>query len=255
MKSTCVDTSEEMRRRAVLDWRGAGDCIRAVRSVVGRVLPPQARHIAMNLGLKHPTVSHEPHFDWHGKELFERHICTATVYLEYGSGGSTFWAHNKVRVLVTVDSDRTFLGAIKRKLERTESPRAEARFIYANIGFVKEWGEPIFVRPTPRRVAKWKQYVVAPWTDLQARGLKPDLILVDGRFRVACVLQSLLKLRGQTNCRILVDDYPERAHYHAMEEFATVCEIHGRMALVKAKPWFCVESCEKKLAEFQKDWR
>lgn len=44
------------------------------------------------------------------------------------------------------------------------------------------------------------------------------MVLVVGRFRVACFVYSLLC--AQTRTIILFDDYANREHYHAVEEFS-----------------------------------
>ena len=55
---------------------------------------------------------------------------------------------------------------------------------------------------TPRRIAKWKSYPLAPWP---MRSL-PDLVLIDGRFRVACALVAIKNLYDKIDFEILFDD-------------------------------------------------
>jgi len=57
------------------------------------------------------------------------------------------------------------------------------------------------------------------------------LVLVDGRFRVACVLESLLSLSPLSETQILLDDYVGRPEYAVVEEYADV-KIVGRMAVL-----------------------
>src|SRR6202011_2502413 len=116
--------------------------------------------------------------------------------------------------------------------------RSQAVLIFANIGLTEEWGCPMFKRPTKRRIAKWGRYVTAPWEQLQNRGIEPDTILVDGRFRVACVLQSILNLGSASNCFILLDDYSDRSEYRAVEEFTDIHAVYGRMAVIVKKQKF-----------------
>ena len=56
-------------------------------------------------------------------------------------------------------------------------------------------------------------------------------MLVDGRFRVACVLESLLSLSPLSETKILLDDYVDRPEYAVVEEYADV-ELVGRMAVL-----------------------
>jgi hypothetical protein len=57
---------------------------------------------------------------------------------------------------------------------------------------------------------------------------------VGGRFRVACVLESLLSLSPLSNTQILLDDYAERPHYQVVERFADL-EMAGRMAVLRPR--------------------
>ena len=50
-----------------------------------------------------------------------------------------------------------------------------------------------------------------------------DFVLVDGRFRVACALQLLLRAREKTP-RILVHDFAQREYYAVLLEFFDVVE-------------------------------
>ena len=46
-----------------------------------------------------------------------------------------------------------------------------------------------------------------------------DLILVDGRFRVACTLQSILNCQNNKNLKILIHDYSFRDEYQIVEKY------------------------------------
>jgi hypothetical protein len=178
-------------------------------------------------------VPTEPHFDEASTLYFREQLQKARNYLEYGSGGSTILANQMVTNLVSVDSDASFLADVRRKLE-THDRRAMAKLIHVNIGLTQHWGMPVFTKPTRRRVRRWEEYAKAPWRYFRTIGQQPDLILVDGRFRVACVLESLLSLSPLSETQILLDDYVERPEYEVIEQFAQV-ELVGRMAVVRPR--------------------
>ncbi len=182
---------------------------------------------------RHFEVPSEPHFDDESAAYFRAQLESARSYLEYGSGGSTVLASRFVHTLVSVDSDGAFLGSVRRRLAE-DSSRAMTKLIHVNIGLTQDWGMPVFTRPTRRRVRRWEDYPTAPWRYLRSIAQQPDLILVDGRFRVACVLESLLSLSPLSNTRILLDDYRERPHYQVVEQFADV-ELVGRMAVLRPR--------------------
>ena len=63
---------------------------------------------------------------------------------------------------------------------------------------------------------------------VRAAGLQPDTVLVDGRFRVACFLASLIYL--QPGAVILWDDYRGRDSYYVVESIVKPTRFHGYMA-------------------------
>ena len=118
-----------------------------------------------------------------------------------------------------------------------------------NIGITREWGYPILARPTPRRQAKWKRLPTAPWAVLGSD--VPDTILIDGRMRVACALKSLLHVTGQT--RLLIDDYTGRK-YEAIERFAVLAAVRGRMAEFRKRTGFDDAACREALQVSHRIW-
>jgi hypothetical protein len=179
---------------------------------------------------RHFDVPTEPHFDEDSTRYFRQEVAKARNYLEYGSGGSTLLANKTVTNLVSVDSDASFLADVRQKLCEADR-RATAKLIHVNIGLTIDWGMPVFTKPTRRRIRRWEEYAKAPWRYFRTIGQQPDLILVDGRFRVACVLESLLSLSPLSEAKILLDDYVGRPEYSVVEQFADV-ELVGRMAVL-----------------------
>ena len=67
------------------------------------------------------------------------------------------------------------------------------------------------------------------------KNIYPDLILVDGRFRVACCL-NLLKFEkiNKGFSSIIIDDYSKRKEYHVLNSFFFIKKI-GRLAFLRPK--------------------
>jgi hypothetical protein len=192
-------------------------------------------------------VDPEPTFQPDELTFFKSIIPRTAIYLEYGSGGSTIFAARYVKVLVSVESDAVFKRAVARKIPATS---AEIHLSSPYIGVTAEWGTPVFGRPTKSRIKRWKRYPQAPWALL---GNKiPDTILVDGRMRVACALESLLRV-GPETC-LVVDDYADR-NYKAIEEFANLISMHGRMAEFRRKLDFDDTRCRVALEKAYSDLR
>ena len=103
------------------------------------------------------------------------------------------------------------------------------------------WGYP----STYRHRHRFRNYVHSPW---QHSPVKPDLVLIDGRFRVACFLHSLLTAEAGTP--ILFDDYTNRPHYHLVEEFCPIEQTEGRQALFRVPEELDRERIGKELEGF-----
>lgn len=84
----------------------------------------------------------------------------------------------------------------------------------------------------------WPNYPMA----FHLHGREADVVLVDGRFRVACAL--MVWLSGQSTTKVMIHDY-QREQYHVVEEVFDVLE--QAEALVVLQP-----SAEKHASE---QWR
>ena len=194
-------------------------------------------------------VPDAPHFDPASQPFFLDCLDRARSYLEYGSGGSTVLAGRSGKVFTTVDSDRFFLDQVRRKVG---DDGAAGRFIYADIGITGEWGYPLFRRITPARLRRWRRYAELPF---EGGGFTPDLILVDGRFRVACALVTTRELRHLPGTTLLIDDYAGRPHYHEVERFAELLAMHGRMAEFAIRPHVDRAALDRSIEQHARDWR
>ncbi|MBC7103712.1 MAG: hypothetical protein H5U13_10970 [Parvibaculum sp.] len=196
-------------------------------------------------------IPESPHFDAVSTEYFSRKIRESKHYLEYGSGGSTLLAQRFVQTLVSVESNRHFLRSVRKKL----APRKDGQFIKLmpiDIGRTGAWGYPIATEPTPSRIQAWRRYTEEPWKIFAERQVEPDLILIDGRFRAACALVSILNLKKDSNCIILIDDYEGRDEYKIVERFAVLENMHGRMAEFRTNKEFEIEEILKYIEEYSK---
>lgn len=158
------------------------------------------------------------------RERFSWLIQKANCYLEYGSGMSTVKAVElKIPNIVSVESDPLWIKKIQKQIDGLEYT-GNCMLVKVDIGRTGKWG-------TPRTNIEWKnywKYSIAIWDHLMLNNLPPDLILIDGRFRVACFLASLLY--GMEGRKILFHDYVERSNYHVVENYLDPDKITGTMA-------------------------
>ena len=178
------------------------------------------------------------------------------VVIEYGSGGSTFLAleSNHRSRIYSCETDKQWLSSLcdeiqKRQLQDRFTP------IFCNIGPTRAWGNPCFEQrgSDVQRMNLFMRYASRPWDIVRSKNDNPTIILIDGRFRVACFLTALAFIR--TNSLILFDDYTERPFYHCVEKFKRPTIKVGRMAVFHATPGLI--SIEQYLShnQYLLDWR
>lgn len=182
---------------------------------------------------------------------FEKMLRNCLFYMEYGSGGSTIRAARLGIPFISVETDRFFLQAVRKKIGTLS---AEQHLLHADIGPIgPQYGAPLFKTPTDRRLEMWTAYVSLPWRHLEP-GLLPDLVMIDGRFRVAAALTSCAHLVDSPESRILVDDYVGRPHYQSIELYAQLVCTYEHMAVFKP-PSRNSPQLQEAIQRFSADWR
>jgi hypothetical protein len=142
------------------------------------------------------------------------------LFVEFGAGGSTVLANDLGVPTISVESDPFYATAVRRALK---SPHI-CQIVTPDMGLTGEWGMPVFFRRE-----KGFRYVSAPFGHLGGRF--PDLIFVDGRYRVACALESARQAaEARVTATLLLDDYSERPHYHELESYLGIPERIGGAA-------------------------
>lgn len=171
-----------------------------------------------------PAIPDRPSMPPEAVAALEEAVKDAACYLEYGSGGSTVLALDLgVPSIISVESDRDWLQAVRRKLA-SRGRLDHHHLLHVDIGPTKSLGYPV----SDEAMRKFQAYPLTPWEFCDARSLAPEVVLIDGRFRVACFLATVLFARP--GCRILFDDYQDRPFYHVVRGFAEVGPTFGRMA-------------------------
>jgi hypothetical protein len=150
---------------------------------------------------------------------------SAQSILEYGSGGSTVLAAKAGKPVISVESDK---GWADRMAETLAGISTVAKVHHVDIGQTKDWGRP---RNT-EGFARYHTYALSVW-DRPDLG-DPDLVLIDGRFRAACLAAVVMRARQPTT--VLFDDYVDRTYYHAVEKLAEKEQVVGRMARFTVTP-------------------
>ena len=172
-------------------------------------------------------------------------------YLEWGSGSSTLRSiRGGVAHATVVDSS---VGALHCALSHPDVAKAaqEGRVTALFVDIDADpfnWGKP----QSKKRVSAWPEYsdVVRRLPDPSTVGL----VLVDGRFRVACTMKAVAMLRDDTF--ILVHDF-ERRSYSLPIKLGVVrlVEQVGRLAVLQRVPSTAAGIEAKGLAGWVAVWR
>jgi hypothetical protein len=152
-------------------------------------------------------------------------LADSDTYLEYGVGGSTRLAASAgPRTLIGVDSDARFLAAAGQVVNQ-ENAVIDWHPVHVDVGPTGYLGFPTSLRSRP----SWGHYASAPW----GLGLVPDLVLVDGRFRLACALAAAR--HAEPGTLVFFDDYRTRPWYWRVESFLDLVEKVGRAAVFRVR--------------------
>jgi len=122
------------------------------------------------------------------------------IYFEFGSGGSTNLASYYKLKAYSVESDVKWHNKLK------------ANGIIANYITIDLNSDNLGFPGNGTSIKDWKQYIQAYKKEYNA-----DIILIDGRFRVACALDIFSKIRNDTV--VLFHDYNSRKEYHIIEDY------------------------------------
>ena len=151
-------------------------------------------------------------------EIFLDNIQNCKIYGEYGCGDSTLYVLENFNIRIySVDTSIEWIELIKKKSTKNLNIK------HIDIGKVKflKWG-------LPETLDKRKEFInYCYW--LWQQNPKPDLVLIDGRFRVCSFLVSLKMASPGT--KIIFDDYVYNPEYHLVEEFIKPIRQNKRQAL------------------------
>ena len=174
--------------------------------------PASARHAAewtrsLFFG-NHPLGDEVPWLPFKAREWLRRHVGDETTVFEYGCGGSTLFLAKAARSIVSVEHDRAWSERVRGALSAL--PRRNWVHHLREPEPVAAKGEPDarFVSARPEFGGfSFERYVTT--IDDYADG-SFDVVIVDGRARLACIERALPKVREGGH---LVLDNAERPEY------------------------------------------
>jgi hypothetical protein len=174
--------------------------------------------------------------------LFEAFVEKASIYLEFGAGGSTCIAARHVRKIISIDSSDEWLNKVQQAIVSSGS-NTELQLHKVDIGPIGDWGTP--TEPTHRH--KWPDYSLSVWESQEAT--LADLILIDGRFRVACFAEALARARD--GAIIMIHDFEDRDYYHVLKRLARYIAVTEKLSIFQKDASSDVEGAERIAEEYR----
>lgn len=168
----------------------------------------------------------KPHMGNEDIVMFYKYLEKCKSYFEFGSGGSTYQAsiRDNIKRIVSIESDIEWYNKLKLIVQ---NPVVE--FVYCDIKSIPNtWGNP----GEGSTIDDWCKYSGA----IQKYGSKElDLILIDGRFRVASCLNCFDVISD--SCLIAFDDFLDRPNYHIILHFYDIVDKtkNNRMVILRKK--------------------
>jgi len=172
----------------------------------------------------------KPHFQEEDSVMFYKYLDKSRVYFEFGSGGSTYQASKRdnIEKIYSVESDKTW----HYKLRDILKDSTNINYIYNEMDTqVNNWGYP-----GPNVTTQQKINYSSHIENISIEDSKKiDLVLIDGRFRVACCLKCFNIISN--DCVIAFDDFFNRKWYHVVLDYYDVIESTHKqiMAILKKK--------------------
>lgn len=167
----------------------------------------------------------EPFMD--DKKLYYKYLNKCEVYFEYGSGGSTYQASIRKNIvkLYSVESDKNWYDKVSKNINNQNFT-----YIYNEMhAKPNNLGKPGPKATNEQKMNYSNHLIKLPQEEID----KIDLILIDGRFRVACCLKSLNYISD--DCLIVFDDFLNRKFYHVVLDYCDIIDKGKRMVVLKKK--------------------
>ena len=160
----------------------------------------------------------EPHLSKNDKNIFYKYLDNTNVYFEYGSGGSTYQAsiRKNIKTIYSVESTIGWQKKLNQIIKNTN-----INYIYNEMDTKPDtWGQPGKNATDIQKINYSNQITKLSKEEQDSI----DLVLIDGRFRVACCLKCYDIIKD--NCMIAFDDFCIRQQYHIVLKYFDIIEKH-----------------------------
>lgn len=169
-------------------------------------------------------------------------------YFEFGCGGSTYRAAlcPSIAHITSVESSQPWIDKVSNNPLVDETiKRNKLNFVYVDINTNDLcWGCP----KDKSKINNWPIYS----RSINNTHMIYDLVLVDGRFRVACALHALSALSSSS--LLLIHDYTDRPQYHCIENFYDILVSVHTLTVFKKKQHYDDSLLQTLIQKYELIW-
>lgn len=195
-----------------------------------------------------PTLFLLPHMSYRETKLFEKYTDKGENVVEFGAGGSTVVFLRKKKKIISIENNKPYLDFINSiHYIRKGTANKQLGFKYVDTGEIKKWGR----LKNDLKKEDWPQYYQTIWDEYNIAN--PDIVLIDGRFRVMCALNAIPYINRNTI--VLFHDFTCPKKYNSILQFFDVIDYADSLYVLRVKNIINNESLEAMKKEFQYDYR
>ena len=176
------------------------------------------------------------------QEKYKEYLLKSSKIFEFGSGGSTVLAASlpNIETIHSVDSNAKWINKVDKQTNK------KVIFHYIDINSTSaNWGFP----KDRSKIEDWPKYSEV----LSTLNYRPNLVFVDGRFRVACALKSIKNMEDDSY--LVVHDYLNRSYYHVIEKFFEKIDEESTLCIFKKRQGVDNEELDLMISKHEKDPR
>lgn len=183
------------------------------------------------------------------RELFINTIKNSKYYLEFGGGGSTFLILKSTDAkVICVEGDINWINHMRMNYFIYEQELlCRLKFYFVYIGKIRDTSYPI----DDSEYDKYPNYSSKVFEYIDKE--KIDTVFIDGRFRVACALQSIINLNK--NAVIIIHDFFDRDYYHVLLNYLEVINKADTLGVFKIKENINYDEIKELIKQYQYDLR
>lgn len=187
--------------------------------------------------LKEKTIS-----EAHDDNAVQQCLIRTKILLQYSCKSYTQEAcmRTNIQKVIAVESDKALSDSVYKSIIQKE----KLHMVYANLGEIDALGQPTSVE----KFKNFHSYMVLPWALADKYMLTPDTILINGPFKIACFLYSLIC--AQEGAVILFNDFFKNPSYEIVRNYCALEKRHGDMGEFVVRKNYVLSDISANIAKY-----